>query len=108
MCIYISSEVILANLLSFYSNKNKGVTSKDVEMFCERFKKALLTINNLESQFVFFDINPHSLDKAIWYNKEFRKFQGRYFSNKAININHFNSRFNPEIAFALENTARSL
>lgn len=103
MCVYVGPEVLLANLLSH----KPSVSSRDIELYCENLKKAFSNKTNIIN--LYLDSNDKSLKYALSrYKEEFRQFQGRFYKNKAINIHHFNDRFDKNISSILNETARAL
>lgn len=103
MCVYVGSEVILANLLS---NQN-SVSENELEVYCDKLKEFLTKEKSIDN--VYINLNNHELESTLLiYNKEFRRFQGRFFVNEAINLHYFNDRFDSNISSALLSVAQSL
>ena len=60
----------------------------------------------MSSKYIYFDISPQSISKAVkLYQDFFFEMGDRIYSYKEINADYFNSRFTNEIAMALENAA---
>lgn len=103
MCIYLGSEVILANLLS----EKREVTLGDVNLYCKELEK-ILASKKINKK-IYININSDELEKTLLkYNKEFRYFRGNFFINEEFNLDHFNSRFNEKIVNTLESVAKNI
>lgn len=100
MCLYVSSEVILANLLS----KKNGVSQKEIVLYCQRLQRELNNKHN-----VYINFNDKEIKNALSkYNREFRYFQGRYFVNNKINLEHFNARYDDSVVSAFAEIAQTV
>ena len=98
MCLYVSSEVVLANLLS----KKNGATSEEISSYCKQLREALNEHGH--DRAVYINVNEQEIDHALSkYCKEFRLFQGRYFMNDGVNIARFNARFDDEVIGTFSN-----
>lgn len=104
MCIYIGSEVVLANILA----KRKKATLNDIKRYCQNLREYLLSQYQIDN--VYININSEKLEDALLkYNREFRRFGRDYYINRELVLRHFNSRFGDErIVKALEKVAEIL
>lgn len=103
MCVFVGSEVVLANVLS---HKN-GVSIYEVRQYCEKLKEELSHQESNKS--VYINFNSKSLESTLLkYKKEFRRFQDRYFVNEEISLEQFNGRFDEETASVLESVAQTI
>lgn len=103
MCVYVGSEVLLANLLSHRSS----VSSKEIESYCEKLKEIFSNEMNINN--IYLDSNDRTLETALArYEGEFRQFQGRFYRNQTINIRHFNDRFDEEISSTFRKAAQAM
>lgn len=101
MCVYVGSEVLLANLLSYREN----VSELEIELYSEKLKNILKD----EKENVYINLNDNALEYVLMkYEKEFRRFQGRFFVNESINLNQFNDRFDSNISSMLMLVAQNL
>ena len=99
MCLYVGSEVVLANLLS----KKDEITIEDISLYCEKLKKRLSNKN------LYININDEEINNMLLkYPDEFRYFQDRYFANDKINLNYFNSRYSRDIASTFAAVAQTV
>ena len=102
MCLYVGSDVILANLLS----KKDGVSKKEIVSYC---KKLSDTFNDNQINNVYIDVNDYEIEHALSkYNREFRFFQGRYSINEKINLKHFNARYDDSVVSSFEEVAQTI
>lgn len=107
MCLYINSEVVLANLL-VYQKEKSSVATRDVMKYCQSIKNELSKIKCDGTEYIYFNISQQSIDEAISrYNYEFRKFGDKIYKNNDINLVYFNARYSKEIVDLLKNTAES-
>jgi hypothetical protein len=96
MCIYISPEVILANVLSY----KEKVSLEELMEYGIQLKKELPN--------VYINLNNCEMDVALLrYKDDFRFFQGHYYAKSKMKRNHFNARYNRKIINVLEKTAQS-
>ena len=103
MCLYVGSEVILANLLT----KKDGVTPEEISSYCQRLRTVLA--QDPEYKNVYINLNTKEINYALSkYNKEFRCFQGRYFVNKKINLKHFNARYDEPVVIKFVEAAEMI
>lgn len=109
MCVYVGSDVVLANLLYFHPRSKDGISFSDIENYCFDIKKALIRKGVSKTEYISFNINRDELSSDMsMYNNEFKKFQNRYYSKASINIDQFNSRLKPEISSVMQEVAKSL
>lgn len=108
MCMYIGSEVILANLLSFYPKAEQGVDFNTIERYCNGIKKELLNKNST-ANFVSFHVNDDELDSSVQiYPRQFKKFMDRYYRGKELDVQEFNSVVKAELNDVLVSVAQML
>ena len=99
MCLYISSEVILANILS----KKDSVSIREIMAYCEALKEELSN----SQRGVYINVNHDELRSALSRcSSEFRFFRGLYFVNNAIKLKHFNARYDDSVSRVLEEVAQ--
>ena len=99
MCLYVGSEVVLANLLS----KKDEITIEDISLYCEKLKEHLSNKN------LYININDEEINNMLLkYPNEFRYFRDRYFANKKINLDYFNSRYSRDIASTFAAVAQTV
>ena len=85
MCTYISSDVVLANLLMYSSKSDIGVDFKDIEDYCNQLQIALLESDEVIVKSVSFQINDEELEINLRaYPDFFKRFLGKYY--KGINF----------------------
>ena len=103
MCLYVSPEVVLANLLS----RKNGVSKKEIDLYCSRLKDEFLKKDEIGD--VYINLNDNEMDNALSrYNKEFRHFQGRYFINENINLYQFNARYDDNVVSTFAEVAQTV
>lgn len=103
MCLYVGSEVILANLLT----KKNGVTPEEISSYCQHLGDILS--QHWGCRNVYINLNTKEMNYALSkYNKEFRYFQGRYFANKTMNLSHFNARYDDQVIAAFSEAAQMI
>ena len=105
MCLVLESEVILANILS-KSKFDHGISRNGLAEYCLEIKEELSQIESMKSQYVYFDITPQSVKKAVEvYQDFFVELGDKIFSYKKINVDYFNTRFQTEISDLLKHAA---
>lgn len=101
MCLFVGPEVVLANLLS----QKSSVSISEIIKYCDELKKALSNIK--PDKCVYIKLNDKELETTlIKYESEFRFFQGHYYLNNKINLQHFNARFDSSIASTMKEVAQ--
>ncbi len=106
MVICFDPSVLLVNLLH-HDIKKEGITLQDISKFCSNIKKELLPI--CPNDYVYFDTNDQAIHHALKFgpdNKHFIMMHDRIFNYQKANINHFNSKYPPEIRKAIEVAAQ--
>lgn len=92
MCLYLNSEVILANILSYYPRSYCGVDIMLIEQYCMKIKELLINDAN-RPNFIFFQILEGDIEKDISsFSKHFGKFMGRYYKESNFDLEFFNNR----------------
>ncbi|MBU7005894.1 hypothetical protein [Phosphitispora fastidiosa] len=105
MCLVLQSEVILANVLS-QVDQQCGVDRNELVKYCEEVKSELAKLPSMESEYVYFDVDEQSIRNAVKiYQTFFAQFGNKIFGCKKINVDYFNSRFNPEVSDTLKKSA---
>lgn len=83
MCIHLSSEIVLANLLVYSSKSKIGIDYDDIEEYCNRVQAELL--KNTVAKSVSFLINSKELEINLrTYPNCFKRFMGKYY--RGINL----------------------
>lgn len=107
MCLYVGSEVILANLL-VYNKAYSSVGAKDIIKYCEILKNEIVKIKSSGTEYMYFNVTQQSIDDAInRYKSEFRKFGDEVYINNEIELSYFNARYSSEIVEILKRTAEN-
>lgn len=105
MCLVLESEVILANILS-KSIFDHGINRNGLAEYCLQIKEELSKIDRMAYEYVYFDITPQSVKKAVEvYRDFFVELGDKILSYKKINVDYFNSRLQNEISDSLKHAA---
>ena len=70
MCLVLESEVILANILS-KSIFDHGINRNGLAEYCLQIKEELSKIDRMAYEYVYFDITPQSVKKAVEVYRDF-------------------------------------
>lgn len=107
--MYIGSEVILSNLLSYYPKSSEGIDFLEIEKYCNAIKKAIANDENSNANFISFRLNDDELENNLrLYPGVFKKFMDKYYKGKNFSGCNFNSRVKPEISLVMKKTASTL
>lgn len=107
MSYYISSDILLANLL-FYSPKAKkaGVSFNELKDYCAGIKKELIQVGCSKNDYISFNMSRDDLNEDLrLYPDEFYEFQNRYYGLD-IRINSFKGRMDVQIDGVMEEVAK--
>lgn len=108
MSYYISSDVLLANLL-FYSPRAKkaGVSFNELKDYCNGIKEELLQTGYCsKNDYISFNMSRNELKEDLrLYPDEFYEFQNRYYGSD-IRINSFKGRMGGIIDNVMEEVAK--
>lgn len=106
MCLYVGTDVVLANLLRYCSNSAMGISFSDIEKYCERIKNEINSLDN-GTKYISFQIYDRSLENTInIHSKHFKKINKKYYKGLDFNINEFSWKIKPELSIVLENIAK--
>lgn len=95
MCMYLSSEIVLANLLDCYEQSDDGVDLRLIHNYCQNIKERLAAQTAHSTGYIIFQVDSIDIDKDLQYfPKHFYKFMGRYYKGKNFDSNFFNNRYN--------------
>lgn len=121
MCVFVSPEVVLANLLVERNQKplgkndsrfepSRGVGGNDINVFCSNFRRILSKETEAREAdgFVYFDLNREAFDSTLAdYQNDFVEFQGRIFQRHDLAITLYNDGFSKEVQNALTSAAKA-
>lgn len=103
MCVYVSSEVLLANMLQC----RESVSPSEIQLYCTKLREVLH--NEVGVNSVCLEMDDRTLEKALArYEEEFRLFQGRFYRKQNINVRYFNDRFDENISSTFERVAQAI
>lgn len=107
MCHYISSDVLLANLL-FYSKSAQvtGVSYSELKKYCEKIKQELINVGCNKNDYILFNLNRDELNEDILLHPDsFYKFQHKYYGLD-IKIDNFENRVSNIIYDVMKKVAK--
>lgn len=97
MCIYVGSDVVLANLLCYSPQAENGLNYSDMETYCRQVKDRLLA--EKKEGYISFQLSDFQLDNSIReYPRYFSRFAGRYYRGTYFQIEPFKKRVTADIA----------
>lgn len=108
MCVYIGSDVVLANLLYYSTNAEEGVSFADIEEYCGRVKDTIRK-NAYQIDLISFQIDNYQLNYSLrLYPNYFKKFVGKYYKGNDLDIEYFKGRLNSEMNIILRSVAEAM
>ena len=108
MCVYVGSDVVLANLLYYSPNAEEGIDFTDIEEYCYRIKNAIIN-NSHRIKFISFQVNDYQLNYSLRsYPDYFKKFLGKYYKGIDLDIRCFENRVTPEMSTILRTVAEAM
>lgn len=108
MCLYVGSDVVLANLLNYSINSENGIVFSDIERYCEKIKIEINSLNK-ETKFISFQVYDRSIEDVInLYPTHFKEINRRYYKGLDFDIDEFSWKLSPEFRMLFENSAKKI
>lgn len=108
MCMFIDSEVLLANLLH-YRNGDNGVSYGEIENYCNDLKNCLIEDPHGNIHCISFQISFQTLrEKVLRYPACFKLLSGKYYKGEDFNLSRFDLRTQENVKQILANVAQHM
>lgn len=105
MCVYVGSDVVLANLLYYSPKAEKGINFADIEKYCFKIRETMA--EKRQQGYIAFLVNDFQLENDLReYPDYFNRFAEKYYRGVNLQIEPFKKRVSPEISNVMRRVAQ--